>query len=509
MRSVTHPASVALGIATLGSLFLTGPLVSSGHDDVYHFAGSGTSLFVHVALEVCLLWLSLTGLLWLAARVPRLFIPIWCALLLSLPYFLLKSWASFAGIGLPHGTIPHEVALVVVLLPALGLAISTLLWRSQVSLIFGRVQPFAATVLGFTSLFGLVLLVRMLDYGWQARALNATPQLHQRNLAATSLTPPPRVIWILLDELSFQQVYEQRFPGLSLPAFDRLAAKSTVFTHTIPAGNRTTLVIPSLMTGLPDDGLRISGDGQLHALHNPTTGAWQPFDPHQTIFQDALDHGYSTALAGWYNPYCRILPQVLDRCFWTFNSTAASWNPLPLPSGLLRNKGEAATHIGDYQALLAAGDALLADPSSNFIFLHMPIPHPGGIFDRRRQSFTTGRSSYIDNLALADQYLAHVRTLLEQRGQWDTSAIIVMGDHSWRTYMWAKSPDWTPEDQAASHGRHFDDRPAYIVKLPHQQTPAHIDTPFAAVRTRALMDAILTNRLQTPADLQAWAEQQP
>jgi hypothetical protein len=84
-----------------------------------------------------------------------------------------------------------------------------------------------------------------------------------------------------------------------------------------------------------------------------------------------------------------------------------------------------------------------------------------------------------------------------------------MGDHSWRTSsIWKDSMTWTDEDEAASHGGEFDPRPAYIVKLPKQQTPARIDQPFSAVSTRPLLDALLQEHLQSPADLQAWAGRQ-
>jgi hypothetical protein len=116
---------------------------------------------------------------------------------------------------------------------------------------------------------------------------------------------------------------------------------------------------------------------------------------------------------------------------------------------------------------------------------------------------------HIDNLALADRYLAHMRRLLEQNNQWDSATVIVMGDHSWRTSsIWKDSMTWTDEDEAASHGGEFDPRPAYIVKLPTQKTPARIDQLFSAVSTRALLQALLQEHLQTPADLQAWASQQ-
>lgn len=161
--------------------------------------------------------------------------------------------------------------------------------------------------------------------------------------------------------------------------------------------------------------------------------------------------------------------------------------------------------IIDFEILSSSADQLVADPSEDFLYLHMPIPHPPGIYDRRRATFGTSHTSYIDNLVLADQFVAHIRQMLEQRGQWNSSAIVIMGDHSWRTKLvWVSSDKWTAEDEAASHGGQFDDRPAYIVKLPNQQKSARIDDRFDAVRTRALLDGIITNSIKTPEDLAAW-----
>ena len=66
------------------------------------------------------------------------------------------------------------------------------------------------------------------------------------------------------------------------------------------------------------------------------------------------------------------------------------------------------------------------------------------------------------------------------------------------------TPWWTAEDQLASQGGQFDDRPAYIVKLPGQQVGATIDTRYDAIRTRALLDELLTDKLTTVAELEAW-----
>ena len=117
-------------------------------------------------------------------------------------------------------------------------------------------------------------------------------------------------------------------------------------------------------------------------------------------------------------------------------------------------------------------------------------------------------SDYLDNLALTDVFLKHVRSTLEQSGQWDSSTIVVMADHSWRTkLMWEETPEWTTEEQMASRGGQFDDRPAYVVKLPEQHMGARIDAPFSAVNTRKLFDAILAQRIRSKEELSAWAIQ--
>jgi hypothetical protein len=79
-----------------------------------------------------------------------------------------------------------------------------------------------------------------------------------------------------------------------------------------------------------------------------------------------------------------------------------------------------------------------------------------------------------------------------------------VGDHSWRIFS---REGLGPEELSASDGGQFDDRPAYVVKLAHQNAPARIDTPFAALRTRDLFDNLLTGRISTSQQLASWAQQ--
>jgi hypothetical protein len=525
VKTLTHPITVAFGLANLYLLDLTGPLISTEHDLVYHLVGSASSVILPIIVYLIALSLLLTALLFLAERPGAFRVIIWSAFLLAFPSILLHTIANFSGVEVPDWLTYSVFGICLFTLVAISI-----FWNKFVPR-FEKIQHVAAGVLGFFAFTGLLIFAQLLWSGWQARNLNPAPILHKAQLTAAK--PNSRIIWLLLDELSYQQLYERRFPGLQLPAFDKLAAQSTVFTHVVPAGMYTRYIIPTLFTGTPSNAVDVSARGLLVALKKPSTGKWIPFRPNQTIFQDAIDNGYTTAIAGWYNPYCRIMPEVLDHCFWIYRQTTpANLSPnrslavdlvRPFrnfwldtkhlfgrgPGSISDETRDIRQHSSDYRRLLAAGDAYLADPSIDFLFLHLPIPHPYGFYDRKKKAFSTKHTSYIDNLALSDLYLNHIRQILEQHGQWNSSTIIVMGDHSWRTtQIWKDSMTWTDEDQAASHGGEFDPRPAYIVKLPNQQTSARIEQPFSAISTRALLDALMQNHLQTSADLQSWASQQ-
>jgi Sulfatase len=544
LRFLTHPVVIALGLTNLYLLALSGPLISPAHDLVYHLIGASSSLFVPIVLYMIALWALLTGLLLLARRTPAepgprralLRLLIWYGLLVTLPWSLLHTCAGFVS-----WAVPDWIDL---LFAAASIATLTLVITRGPALlrILGTMEPVLSPVFSFFALSGVLVLSQMVWFAAQAHHLNPPTRLHHEQpvqpVAAGAPDPPPhpRIVWILLDELSYQQIYERRYPGLDLPAFDQLAAQATNFTNVVPAGEFTRNILPTLFTGIPTNRIQVDGRGMLLQLHDSVAHQWKPFNPHQTVFQDALDHGYSTGIAGWYNPYCRILPDVLDSCYWVYheatparlspNRTAArnllrplrffrrrvlyllyrlhlrDSAPLPPPND---DQLDIRMHASDYHDLLTAGDHLLNDSSIDFVFLHLPIPHPFGFYDRRTNTVATAHTSYLDNLALADLYMAHVRQLLEGRHEWDQSTIIVMGDHSWRTsFIWVDAGGWTEEEDRASNHGEFDPRPGYLVKLPNQHQPTRIDQPFDAVRTRALLDALLANTLHTPTDLAHW-----
>src|ERR1700688_1426176 len=85
VRPLTHPATVAFGLANLYLVDLTGPLIATDHDLVYHLIGSASSVILPIIVYLVALSLLFTALLYVAERPGALRVIIWAAFLLALP----------------------------------------------------------------------------------------------------------------------------------------------------------------------------------------------------------------------------------------------------------------------------------------------------------------------------------------------------------------------------------------------------------------------------------------
>ena len=525
MKRLARAGTIGFALANLYLLFLTEPLVSPQRQLIFHLRGPGSALFVPVLLDLLLLSAVFTALLAWTEQQGRAELITWAILLLPVPWAFVETIATFTG------RSPADWLLwPAILIATVGVLLCVFASRALLPL-FLRIRPFAATVLRFIAFSSAVLVLQLLWYAWKARGPEQPFTAHRPVLAPTA-QPRPRVIWVVLDELSYRQLYGHRLPGLALPNFDRLAAQSTVFTQASPVAAFTRAALPGLLTGRAVNETSSTADGGHLRLHERGRSGWPIMDEQDTVFADAKRLQLPTAVAGWYEPYCRMLPSVLDQCFWTFSDTIPgdmspedsmvqnAMQPLRLVAlgilhtfGLRQDIGSPAEqdvqrHRQDFRDLVSEGDRMLQSQTSGLLLLHMPIPHPWGFYDRHTRSFPSYRTSYVDNLALADDYLGHVRSLLEQQGAWDTTDLVIMGDHGWRPEeVWRDSGFWTADDEAASQGTGRNDPPAVVVKLNGQHTPSRIAASFDAVRTRALLDALLRGQIQTPEQLDHWTEQ--
>jgi hypothetical protein len=517
-------ALVALGFASIAFWDSLALLVSPHQSEIYHVPYPATTVILPAIVNVLALAAIVFAALVFTRNLPRLHRILLAALLCSTPWIAVKVIMVFATHDIAH---TQSIALFAAcILSFLFFAF----FPSTVAL-----QPLAVfwqLMRAPLSIAGCVGAVTVLQLCWMFCAtLHADTSFLPAPAPPSTLTPPPgRVLWIVLDELGQSPLYEHRLPGLNLPNLDTLRDQSTLFTHVVPAGDATEAVLPALITGQPVRRILTSPTGALTLV---TPSGHHSLNPQDTVFHDADALGYRSAVVGWYNPYCRILPRVLTSCVWsghmtldvTFPESTAAANILhpllrllrkipnflhPRPGLRLDDYDSSLAHTQDFIELDHDSTAALNDPRLNFLLLHMPVPHPLGIWDRHTRRFAIGHSSYVDNLALADLYLGRIRAQLQAAHQWDDATIVLMGDHSWRTWiLWAGGPAWSPQDQQILRSTRNDDRPAFLVKLPHQSQPAQLTQPFAAENTRALLDSLLTHSLTTPAQLNSWAQTQP
>jgi hypothetical protein len=328
----------------------------------------------------------------------------------------------------------------------------------------------------------------------------------------------PKIVWIVFDELSYNQLFEHRAHDLSLPSFDGLRKESSLYTDVQPAGYKTLMVLPSLLTGRQIDGVkyRYSNKQFVHYAHSHR---WDQLTGAQTIFNDARNSGWRTAVVGWYNPYCTVYGDALDSCYWTYEDplgidTAQGANfwgnvrrPLKEIAAQMYSPGLEAEQVCDfgvaqrvksYLELVKHTHNVLEGDQADFIFLHLPIPHPPAIWDRLNDRFESKcGNSYVDSLALADHTLGDIVAILQRSPRWKDTTVVVQGDHSWRTKLWDSIAGWTDEDDRASHGE-FDPRPAVLIHNPGQTLPETDGRPLSLLFVHDTLEDVLRDKAVRP-----------
>lgn len=338
------------------------------------------------------------------------------------------------------------------------------------------------------------------------------PHEHVANWAATPQPRThPKLVWIIFDELSYDQIFEHRAHNLALPNFDALRAQSTVFTHVQPEGTRTVKIVPSLLSGHSIDDFRFNYSNTLH-VHYTGVHGWHRLDGEKTVFNDAQKAGWRTGVVGWYNPYCTIYGAQIDNCYWNnldmvdgpMAQTASFGRNVYTPLAALFREVDSLERADrdhctfDVRTRLKTFldlrqhtlDRLQAD-QSDFLFLHLPVPHSPNIWSRIKDDYTEWcDSSYLDNLALADRTLGEMMDVLRSSPRWQDTTVIVQGDHSWRINIWNSQPAWTDEDDAASRDT-FDPRPAVLIHQAGQTTPQTISEPWDLLKVHDVVEHVL------------------
>jgi hypothetical protein len=402
--------------------------------------------------------------------------------------------------------------------PSLLLALAAL-WAALLLLLLAKSPDWYRNVLRmgdaagfFIAVFALLSIVQLL---WIA---HWKPGPQQLTATWTTSPQPPRdhplLVWIVFDELSHDQLFDHRAPGLHLPNFDALRSQSTLFTDVQPVGYKTVEVIPSLLTGQPVDDFRYQLDNTFQ-VHNTGQHGWHKISGAQTVFHDAQQNGWRTAVVGWYNPYCSIYGDAIDQCYWmnldgiggivkrrgtlwrmTYSPLRQMVREIESPAHAARDacNADVRRHRNTHLDLQQHATQLLKTDQADFIFLHLAVPHSPSIWSRAEGRFTnTCGSSYLDNLVLTDRTLGDLLQILQASPRWKDTTLIVEGDHGWRVKLWNPLPSWTSEDETASRGV-FDPRAALLVHQAGQTQPQTNSTAWPLVRIHDVVEQVVNGR---------------
>jgi hypothetical protein len=492
-----------IGIASLILVTNYGEFLGGGSDARMHSPIPLTAICLANITDILILTFLLFGILIALRRTPFYR---WARLVLAIvipPYVIERSQSLF-----PVGEIDGLVITLTVVWAAL-----LLLLLLRFPLWYRRTLRIASVLCAFFALFALSSIGQLL---WVA-AWKPGPQ---QKIATWESTPqPPRthpkIVWIVFDELSFDQLFEHRAHDLQLPNLDALRAQSTLFTNVQPVGYKTVKIIPSLFSGRTVDDFHYSVKNRFW-VHDLGLSGWRRLTGSGTLFADAQHQGWRTAVVGWYNPYCTIYADALDQCYWSnldrFDGPMAPhasflsnvYTPFHQMLREIRSPAKADRNLCTFdvrQRLKTHLDLrqhaldLLHTDQADLIFLHLGIPHSPNIWSRIADNYTQAcDSSYLDNLALVDRALGEIMAQLQSSPRWKDTTVIVQGDHSWRTEIWNGLPAWTDEDDAASRGI-FDPRPALILHQPTQTTPQSIATPWPLLQLHQVLDQILQGQL--------------
>ena len=195
-----------------------------------------------------------------------------------------------------------------------------------------------------------------------------------------------KVVWVILDEFDPQIAFDQKNIN-DLPHFKELLKSSVYHSNLYGPSNATHLSVPAMLTGLKVRDVKVEGTVKMK-LEN-LDGEWISFDYTNSIFSQLELAGFNSSILGFYLPYCEIFNRIKCIAYpWSYKYRL--WSALEFIYGLRSIiNGILIKPDADRDPMAAISkfqfenlESVIRDSTSDFIFLHLNIPHLPGNYSR-------------------------------------------------------------------------------------------------------------------------------
>lgn len=320
-------------------------------------------------------------------------------------------------------------------------------------------------------------------------------------------------VWVLIfDELDGQIALTTQVIDGNPSEFELWKSISINCTNAYPPAGDTLHSIPALIHGLPFGNTPTDLEYEFSIRTVRSTEKAAQWDWNDSLFSDIRRSGGTSAIIGTYFPYTIFYRNWVETLHWISPKAGIDlyspevkllqpsifltliketlWGPLIY--FMLDETSRSKIHAQALKTMNAHVERLVNSTIPDLTWIHYPIPHAPAIMGRS--------GSYMENLKIVNIELLKFRMLLEKRGCFNNSTIIITGDHWLRKQF--IGTDFTRGLEKRWDTK--DHRIPLFIKLPNQIHGEINPDGFNSIILRKLISVIRNGEISTPNELREW-----
>ena len=299
-------------------------------------------------------------------------------------------------------------------------------------------------------LFLMLILYIFQSYSWYFHSHDQQPQHIPRLASMDNDDGSGNTYIFVFDEWGYAKTFgNPNFQIKNMPNLNNLLERSTLYTQAYSPGVSTISSLSRFLYS-PDPNVMNYSDNDVEKLRQE--GAF-PAQTMRSIF-DLTDSHFKVVAGTQYIKYAKLLEGHVDFVypFFDWNSQYSLYERV---ANLLTSQFQFLRYFGiqiqspkqyphwmlvtlEQQRIRQVLNELLSFlPQKVFFFCHMLIPHYPYQYDRnwelRKSESVCNEEGYIEAVYATDHLIGDIVRNLTENGKFDSSLIIFMSDHAWRS----------------------------------------------------------------------------